>query len=116
MVRWRGSVRVAGAGVVATGTVVADEVRSVVGLFSLETDRAWRSRGLGSMLVRSALALAHEEGIGRAYLQVDVRNDGARRLYERLGFVFHHAYAYAERPTGDERSSDRAAPPATSVL
>jgi ribosomal protein S18 acetylase RimI-like enzyme len=47
---------------------------------------AWRNRGVGTMLLRAALAHAASRRRG-VVLQVSRHNPGARRLYERLGFV-----------------------------
>jgi RimJ/RimL family protein N-acetyltransferase len=46
----------------------------------------WRNGGIGTALIRGAqqLAQADEAGLN---LHVDQRNDAARRLYERLGFI-----------------------------
>jgi ribosomal protein S18 acetylase RimI-like enzyme len=60
-------------------------------LSSIGTRPGWRGRGHGSLA--TALAVAESLGAmdGRAstfiHLAVDVRNQVARRLYERLGFV-----------------------------
>jgi len=47
---------------------------------------AWRSRGLGGLLLGEALRRFQVEGLRRAVLDVNVDNHQARRLYERLGF------------------------------
>ncbi|MBK7657618.1 MAG: GNAT family N-acetyltransferase [Betaproteobacteria bacterium] len=47
---------------------------------------AWRRRGVGTSLLRAVMEEATGRGRGVA-LQVLARNDGARRLYERLGFA-----------------------------
>jgi ribosomal protein S18 acetylase RimI-like enzyme len=54
---------------------------------SVMLDAGQRGRGLGRALVESLLAWASENGAERAFLQVDVRNTVARRLYDSLGFV-----------------------------
>ncbi len=46
----------------------------------------FRGHGLGSTLLRHALAEAARLGARRATLEVRASNDGALRLYERLGF------------------------------
>ena len=46
-----------------------------------------RRQGLGSELMRGILAIAREEGAGKATLEVRRSNDAARALYERLGFT-----------------------------
>jgi GNAT superfamily N-acetyltransferase len=45
-----------------------------------------RSRGLGEALVLRALHGFRQLGLGRAILEVTAQNDGAIRLYRRLGF------------------------------
>lgn len=45
-----------------------------------------RGQGLGTALVRHVLAEGRRLGAGRATLEVRASNEGARRLYERLGF------------------------------
>lgn len=45
-----------------------------------------RRRGVGSLLLRRALEQCRRSGAARLTLAVDVRNDAARRLYDRFGF------------------------------
>jgi hypothetical protein len=45
-----------------------------------------RGRGLGTMLLFQALHGFRRAGLGRAFLEVTARNDGAVRLYRRVGF------------------------------
>ncbi len=45
-----------------------------------------RRRGVGQALMDAALLLARQAGAGACFLEVDVANDGAIALYERLGF------------------------------
>src|SRR5437588_4824507 len=47
---------------------------------------AHRGRGLGTALVLQALHAFRRAGHGRAYLEVTAQNDGAVRLYRRIGF------------------------------
>lgn len=56
-------------------------------LYSLATAAAWRGKGLGETLVRLFMAEAQKSGARRAVLEVRADAAGARRLYERLGFV-----------------------------
>jgi ribosomal protein S18 acetylase RimI-like enzyme len=48
---------------------------------------AYRQRGIGTALLVATVDLAREQGIGALSLSVSERNDRARRLYERAGFV-----------------------------
>jgi hypothetical protein len=45
-----------------------------------------RGQGLGTVLIQRALTGLCDAGLGRVYLEVTAQNDGAVRLYERLGF------------------------------
>jgi mycothiol synthase len=47
---------------------------------------AWRNRGLGGALLCEVLRKLQADGLGWAALEVNVDNDRALRLYERLGF------------------------------
>ena len=53
-----------------------------------------RSHGLGTQLIQGLLRLGFEDGAETAYLTVNESNAGARRLYERLGFVNSYLYRY----------------------
>jgi len=55
-------------------------------LYALRVRPEYRSRGIGTELVREAEALLRQRGFGRALISVAKDNDAARRLYERLGF------------------------------
>lgn len=46
-----------------------------------------RGRGLGTALLLRALTGFRQAGLRRAFLEVTAQNDGAIRLYRRLGFV-----------------------------
>jgi ribosomal-protein-alanine N-acetyltransferase len=45
-----------------------------------------RRRGVGRALMQAALTLARQAGASACFLEVDVANDAAIALYERLGF------------------------------
>jgi ribosomal protein S18 acetylase RimI-like enzyme len=47
---------------------------------------AHRGRGVGTALILAALAGFQQMGLSRVYLEVTAQNDGAVRLYKRLGF------------------------------
>jgi len=53
----------------------------------LAVDAAARGQGIGSRLIELAAEQAREQGLGRVALDVLVDNHGARRLYERHGFI-----------------------------
>ena len=46
----------------------------------------FRAQGIGTALLRHAIAVARDLGATRATLEVRASNDAARRLYARLGF------------------------------
>ena len=60
-------------------------------LDDLSVTEASRSRGIGSRLIRIAEDYARELKIPVLLLHVERENTGARRLYERLGYVPHGA-------------------------
>ncbi|GIG30822.1 GNAT family N-acetyltransferase [Cellulomonas marina] len=67
-------------------------------LACLVVDPQERRRGTARRLVEAGLQHAAREGAARAFLQVEVENHAARRLYARWGFLPADAYHYAERP------------------
>jgi [ribosomal protein S18]-alanine N-acetyltransferase len=62
--------------------LVLDEIH--INNFALRP--AFRAQGIGSALLRRVLAEGRHLGARRATLEVRASNDGARRLYERMGF------------------------------
>lgn len=81
---------------VAIGLAVADGPWT--GLFDLVTDPERRGRGLGRALVGRLLAWGAARGAAAAYLQVEERNRGARRMYGHLGFAEAYRYWYRVAP------------------
>lgn len=75
----------------------------LLGLFDLVVAPAARGRGHGSALIQGLVRWGAAHGARAAYLQVTERNDGARRLYERLGFAPRYRYWY--RTTVRRRNS-----------
>ena len=55
-------------------------------LQEIQVDQAWRNRGIGSWLIGHAAAWLRLGGCDRIILSTERDNDGARRLYERLGW------------------------------
>ncbi|CAH1660968.1 GCN5-related N-acetyltransferase [Hyphomicrobiales bacterium] len=72
--------------------------RAAVGLFDIVIAPEHRGRGYGRALVAALMAWGRKAGADRAYLQVRAENDGARRLYDRIGF--REAYRYHYRMPG----------------
>src|SRR5262249_981244 len=72
----------------------------------------YRGRGLGKALLIKALHGFKRSGIAQAYLEVTAQNDGAVRLYRKLGFRFRKTlYKAVEaheadllQPVGEEYS------------
>lgn len=56
-------------------------------VLTLAVDGVHRRRGVASAVLERAMADASMRGAETLYLEVGVRNDGARALYKQLGFV-----------------------------
>jgi N-acetylglutamate synthase len=86
----------------AAGSVVAVARVSVAGgwagITAVEVSPSRRHEGLGGALTREAFAQAAARGVDRVFLQVEVSNEAARRLYERAGFRYSHRYHYRIGP------------------
>ena len=69
------------------GTVQGVQERTGLGAIqNLGVMPLHRSRGLGRALLLQALHGFRRSGLGRAFLEVTAQNEGAIRLYRRLGF------------------------------
>jgi ribosomal protein S18 acetylase RimI-like enzyme len=69
------------------GTVQGVRERNGLGAIqNLGVVPAHRGQGLGAALLLQALQGFYRAGLGRAFLEVTAQNDGAIRLYRRLGF------------------------------
>ena len=77
---------------VATGLAAYDA--DWVGFRGIEVAPEARRRGLGLAVMAALLDWGASRGATTAYLQVLDGNEPALALYERLGFVTHHAYRY----------------------
>ncbi|MFF5423205.1 MULTISPECIES: GNAT family N-acetyltransferase [unclassified Streptomyces] len=62
------------------------------GFLAVEVDPEQRRRGLATAVMTALARRALEEGASAAWLQVETENDGARALYDGLGFATHHHY------------------------
>lgn len=49
-------------------------------------DEQSRGQGIGSFILEEGIKIARENGCKRAVLDVDIENEGALRLYEKIGF------------------------------
>ena len=81
---------------VATAICVHDG--ALAGLFNIGTAADRRRAGHGRAIIRSALKWAQQHGAKKAWLQVELANDGAIKLYEQLGFQEAYCYAYRQAP------------------
>jgi ribosomal protein S18 acetylase RimI-like enzyme len=80
------------------GQVRAAVVEDHVHVSMLEVVPTARRRGHATALLAAAGAWGRERGARWAVLQVALQNDGARVLYDRLGYVEHHRYRYLVPP------------------
>ncbi|MEU8760395.1 GNAT family N-acetyltransferase [Streptomyces sp. NPDC048659] len=85
------------ASVPGTGDIPAAIGRCVVdgrwaGFMAVEVDPEQRRRGLATAVMTALARRALDEGASAAWLQVEAGNDGARALYEGMGFAVHHHY------------------------
>lgn len=55
-------------------------------MFALDVGPAYRRQGIGTLLIEAVEAKAGHEGFEKINLEVALDNDGAIRLYERLGY------------------------------
>jgi [ribosomal protein S18]-alanine N-acetyltransferase len=53
---------------------------------TIDIAEAWRRRGTGKLLLTELVSRLKEAGAREIRLEVDVRNAGAVRFYERMGF------------------------------
>lgn len=58
----------------------------------------YQRRGIASQLMRASMDMIRTRGGETAFLQVDLYNDIARRLYQRLGFTEERAWMLWRRP------------------
>ncbi|MEV4424810.1 GNAT family N-acetyltransferase [Streptomyces sp. NPDC053792] len=85
------------ASVAGTGEVPAAIGRCVVdgrwaGFMAVEVDPEQRRRGLATSVMTALARQALDEGASASWLQVEADNDGARALYDGMGFATHHHY------------------------
>lgn len=60
-------------------------------LYALRVKAEWRNRGIGTQLIAAAEAELRRRGFQWAVIAVAQANDGARWLYERLGYRIYSA-------------------------
>ncbi|HUG86264.1 MAG TPA: GNAT family N-acetyltransferase [Euzebya sp.] len=71
-----------------------------LGITAVEVADSHRRRGLATSLQRALAEWAAGRGATGIYLQVDLDNDIAQRMYRRAGFTDHHTYRYLDLPVG----------------
>ncbi|MEU2761625.1 MULTISPECIES: GNAT family N-acetyltransferase [unclassified Streptomyces] len=62
------------------------------GFMAVEVAPAQRRRGLATTVMTALARRALDEGASAAWLQVEEDNEGARALYDGMGFTGHHRY------------------------
>ncbi|MFC9298560.1 GNAT family N-acetyltransferase [Streptomyces sp. NPDC057011] len=62
------------------------------GFAAVTVDPGRRREGLATAVMAALARRALEEGASAAWLQVETDNEGARGLYDGLGFATHHSY------------------------
>jgi GNAT superfamily N-acetyltransferase len=70
------------------------ELKGLIFIKDLFVRAEWQGQGLGSALMRFIAEFAVKTGIGRIDLATGQDNDGAQRLYDRLGGVRQPAVYY----------------------
>ncbi|PVE12143.1 GNAT family N-acetyltransferase [Streptomyces scopuliridis] len=68
------------------------------GFMAVEVDPACRRQGLATAVMTALARRALEEGASAAWLQVESDNEGARALYDAMGFALHHRYHHFRSP------------------
>ena len=90
----------------AAGFLIASRSRPDIGhVEDVYVRPSYRRQGVATALVHHLAAAFRERGVEHIALDVDVGNDAARTLYERLGFR-----AYATRLAADVASLGRPMP------
>ncbi|WP_406392368.1 GNAT family N-acetyltransferase [Streptomyces sp. NBC_00887] len=62
------------------------------GFMAVEVGAEYRRRGLATAVMTALARKALDEGASASWLQVETDNDGARALYDGMGFATHHRY------------------------
>jgi ribosomal protein S18 acetylase RimI-like enzyme len=85
----------------AVGLGVVD--RGWMGIFAMSTLPEFQRMGLGTAVLGTLAGAAAQAGVSRLYLQVEVENTAARRLYRAAGFVpaYRYHYRVAPRPEAE---------------
>ncbi len=70
-----------------------------LGITAVTVAETFRRRGVARSLMGALARWAADRAAEQVYLQVDLANQGALTMYDRLGFIPHHRYHY-RRPAG----------------
>jgi ribosomal protein S18 acetylase RimI-like enzyme len=84
----------------AAGTLRVAYAEQWAGLSCLAVAPGARRQGVGRALMRQGVALAHQHGARRVFLQVETANATAAALYDELGFMPADGYRYVVGPVG----------------
>jgi len=84
--------------IVGVGICVYNPQYRIAGIFDIGVHPNSQRHGHGRKLTTSLIAWAKEQGAYTIYLQVEVGNDKAFRLYESLGFIERYQYWYLRKP------------------
>jgi N-acetylglutamate synthase len=76
----------------AVGLGVAE--RGYIGMFDICVHENQRRKGLGTKLMKNLIYRGSEEGCIFSYLQVVDANEGAKILYDKLGYEKQYSYWY----------------------
>ncbi len=85
--------------VVATGLGILD--RDYIGVYAIHVDPCYRRRGIASSIVQTIVREGKRQGASKSYLQVVSGNQGARRMYEGLGFRELFSYWFRVKEVAD---------------
>jgi len=80
---------------IAVGAVAVDG--DWAGVSVMRTSPEHRRQGLAGRIISALLGFAAEQCASRSYLQVEVNNETAVALYEKLGFTTAYQYRYWAR-------------------
>ena len=67
--------------------VTEAECKKILMIESVAVSRVCRGKGYGALLINDSIESAKKEGVSYADLNVANNNKGAKKLYEKLGFV-----------------------------
>ena len=86
----------------AGGTHIVDWTHGVAAIGNMYTRPDQRHRGHARLIVQAIVAALQTEGVDNIVLNVDQRNAGARKLYEKFGFEIYCPYMEGIGVTKDE--------------